>query len=294
MTRSSFDTRFQPQPVHPSAADRLREADGRPTTQVTFCVRGVQTAILATDYRGSGARIVPAMFSRWSQENFFRYMRQNYNLDGLVDYRTERIPETTQVVNPAHRTLDGQVRKQVGVLNRKIAQFGAINLEGEIEPAKVEAFEQRKSELLEAITLLQTEVENLKAQRKATPRHIPFDKLTEEARFDRLSIQSKHLIDTIKMISYRAETAMVQIAREKMARQDDARSLLRAIYGTEVDLMPDPQSGTLTVRLHPLANPSSDQPVRHLCDQLNATATLFPGTDLRLVYELASGAPQNP
>jgi hypothetical protein len=69
-----------------------------------------------------------------------------------------RSKRTTQVGNPAHRTLDAQVRKKVGVLNRKIGQFGAMNLEGEIEPAKVEAFEQRKSELLEAITLLQTEV----------------------------------------------------------------------------------------------------------------------------------------
>ena len=255
---------------------------------------GHQTAILATDYRSSGALAVPAMFGRWSQENFFRYMRQNYNLDGLIDYRTGEIPEITQVVNPAHRTLDGQVRKKVGVLNQKIAQFGAMNLEGEIEPAKVEAFEQRKSELHEAITLLQTEVDELKAQRKASPRHIPFDKLAEEARFDRLSIQSKHLIDTIKMIAYRAETAMVHIARQKMMRNDDARSLLRAIYSTEIDLMPDPQSRTLTVRLHPLANPSSDQVVRHLCDGLNATKTLFPGTDLQLTYELASGAPQNP
>jgi len=130
------------------------------------------------------------MFSRWSQENFFRYMRQSYNLDGLIDYGTEGVPETTMVVNPAHRTLDGQVRKKVGVLSRKIAEFGAINLEGEIEPCKVEAFAQRKSDLQESITQLQNEVDTLKAQRKATPRHIPFKDLPEEARFDRLCVPS--------------------------------------------------------------------------------------------------------
>jgi hypothetical protein len=31
-----------------------------------------------------GGAVGPAMFARWSQENFFRYMRQSYNLDGLV------------------------------------------------------------------------------------------------------------------------------------------------------------------------------------------------------------------
>ena len=228
------------------------------------------------------------MFGRWSQENFFRYMRQSFNLDGLVDYGTERVPATTKVVNPAYRTLDGQVRKKRGILNRKIAEFGAINLKGEIEPCKVEAFVQRKSGLQEDITQLTKEVADLKAQRKATQHHISYDELPEEARFDRLSTQSKHLVDTIKMIAYRAETAMAQIIREKMTRHDDARSLLRAIYSTEVDLMPDPQAKTLTVRLHPLANQSSDDAVHHICAELNETKTLFPGTELRVIYELVS------
>ena len=180
-------------------------------------------------------------------------------------------------------TLDGQVRKKVDALSRKIAEFGAINLEGEIEPCKVEAFAQRKSDLQESITQLQNEVDTLKAQRKATPRHIPFKDLPEEARFDRLSTQSKHLIDTIKMVAYRAETAMIQIVRQKMRRHDDARSLLCTIYSTEIDLLPDLQAKTLTIRLHPLANSSFDQAVRQLCAELNAAKALCPGTESRLI-----------
>jgi hypothetical protein len=249
---------------------------------------GHQTAFLSTDYRGSGAVLAPAMFARWSQENFFRYMRQSYHLDGLVDYGTERVPETIVVVNPVYRELDGQVRKKVGQLNRKMAEFAALNLEGEIEPRKIEAFTQRKSELQDSITQLQTDVAGHKVQRKATNRHITYNELPEAAQFDRLSTQSKHLVDTVKMIAYRAETAMAQIIRQKMQRHDDARSLLRAIYSTEVDMLPDPDSKTLTIRLHPLANRATDQAINHLCDELNATETLFPGTELRLVYKLVS------
>ena len=248
---------------------------------------GHQTAFLSTDYHGSAAVLAPAMFSRWSQENFFRYMRQSYNLDGLVDYGVADIPETTMVVNPAYRELDGQVRKAVGLLHRQRAEYGAINLE-EIEPRKVEVFAQRKSALRDSIAGLEAKVADLKARRKATKKHIAYGELPEAARFDRLSTQSKHLIDTIKMIAYRAETAMAQIIQQKMARHDDARSLLRGIYSTEVDILPDLQAKTLTIRLHPLANQSSDQAIRHLCDELNATETLFPGTELRLTYELVS------
>ena len=249
---------------------------------------GHQTAVLSTDYKSPAARLGPAMFARWSQENFFRYMRQSYNLDGLVDYATDIVPDTIMVVNPAYRTVDGRARKKIGVLNRKIAEFGAVNLEGEIEPCRVEAFTQRKSDLQESIASLQKEVDELKAKRKATKRHIPYQELPPQARFDRLSTQSKHLIDTIKMIAYRAETAMAQILRQKMTRHDDARSLLRAIYSTEADIVPDAQAKTLTIRLHPLANASSDLAVRNLCAELNATETLFPGTELRLIYDLVS------
>jgi prepilin-type processing-associated H-X9-DG protein len=249
---------------------------------------GHQTAVISTDYKSAAARLAPAMFARWSQENFFRYMRQSYNLDGLVDYGTDSVPDTTMAVNPAYRTLDGQARKKIGLLNRKIAEFGALNLEGEIEPCKVEAFTQHKSDLQDSITSLQKELDELKALRKATKRHIPYKELPPEARFDRLSTQSKHLIDTVKMIAYRAETAMAQILRQKMTRHDDARSLLRAIYSTEVDILPDPKAKTLTIRLHPLANPSADLAARHLCAQINSTETLFPGTELRLIYELVS------
>jgi hypothetical protein len=249
---------------------------------------GHQTAILSTDYRSPAAVLAPAMFGRWSQENFFRYMRQSFNLDALVDYRYDSVPETIMVVNPAYRALDGEVRKKVGLLNRRIAEFGAINLEGEIEPAKVEAYVQKKSDLQEVITRLNKEIDKLKAQRKATPRHIAYKDLPADARFDRLSTQSKHLVDTIKMIAYRAETAMAQIVRQKMSRHDDARSLLRAVFSTDVDLIPDEEAKTLTVRLHPLANTSSDEALKHLCAEINATETQFPGTQLRLIYELVS------
>ena len=117
------------------------------------------------------------MFSRWSQENFrFRYMRQSYNLDGLVDYGCDSVPETTMVVNPAYRTLDGQVRKTVSQLSRKIAAFGdQPQRRGQKDLAMWEAFAQRKADLQDNIALAsETETAELKAKRKATNKHITY------------------------------------------------------------------------------------------------------------------------
>ncbi len=250
--------------------------------------RGHQTALIATDYRSLQAPLAGAMFARWSQENFFKYAREHYNLDRLVDYRTEAISDPLQVVNPDHRRLDGQVRSCTGKLTRLLAKFGAMNMEGEIDPKTVEAFLQRKADCQEEIEHLQKELETLKAARKETARHIPIDELPEEEKFQKLSTPSKHLIDTIKMIAYRAETAMANLLRNKMKHPDESRSLLRALYKSDADLLPDEDAGTLTVRLHHMANQSSDTVIEELCEELNATETKFPGTDLRLVLKLGS------
>ena len=98
----------------------------------------------------------------------------------------------------------------------------------------------------------------------------------------------KHLVDTLKMIAYRAETAMANSLREHLKRPDEARRLLRALYTTEADLLPDPEAGTLTVRLHHAANGATDQVIEKLCEELNATETVFPRTNLRLVLKLGS------
>lgn len=251
---------------------------------------GHQTSVLATDYRSDVTGIAAAMFGRWTQENFFRYMRQHFSLDRLIDYQTEPLAETTTVVNPDWRQLDSQVRTKVGLLQRKLSQFARLQLHGDIEPKRVERFERDKAELQQQIHDLEVEVADLKVRRKAAPHHITAAQLPEDQRFRRLNTKSKDFIDTIKMVTYRAETAMALILRERMSRLDDARTQLREIYTTEGDLMPDLSAGTLTIRIHHMANRAADTAVQHLCDELNATMTIFPGTNLRLVYELVSRA----
>jgi len=250
--------------------------------------RGHQTAILCTDYRSEAAPLAVAMFARWSQENFFKYAREHYSLDRLADYRTEVISEPLRVVNPDYRHLDGKVRSVTGKLTRRLAKFAALTLEASIEPEHVEPFVRRKAALQEDIEALQRELDTLKTQRKETPHHIAFDELPEEAQFRQLSTQSKHLVDTLKMIAYRAETAMANSLREHLKRPDEARRLLCSLYTTEADLLPDPDAGTLTVRLHHAANAATDQALEKLCEELTATETVFPRTNLRLVLKLGS------
>ncbi len=70
---------------------------------------GHQTAMITTARGLHNPVVAGRMFSRWCQENFFKYMMQHYDIDGLVQYGSAEIPGTVRVVNPAWRTLDKAV-----------------------------------------------------------------------------------------------------------------------------------------------------------------------------------------
>jgi len=250
---------------------------------------GHQTSVVSTDFQSDVGPLAAKMFARWCQENFFKYMIENYGLDRMASYSIEDIPDTTRVVNPEHRGVEREIRTKAATLSRKTAEFGALELAMDNgESTTLDAQIQKRATMHEEIDGLAQEIVSLKLKRKAVPRHIPMSELPAGQKLERLSIGTRQLLDTVKMIAYRAETAMAQTIQENMWRSDDARNLLRAIYANEVDLLPEPENRILYVRLHSLANRSSDTAAAHLCNELNETETIFPGTELRLVYELVS------
>jgi hypothetical protein len=233
------------------------------------------------------------MFGRWSQENFLKYMREHYALDRLLSYQVLKMDETTQVVNPVWRKLDRAVRSLTAKLHPRLARFGAMNLAGPIDPEAVESFLKKKAAVQQEIQALQTQLRERKVERAAVDQHLPLGQVPEAERFDRLSSGSKDLVDTIKLVAYQAETAMAHVLREGLPkwRQEEERRLLQSLYASEADLIPDPVAGTLTVRIHYPANALLGRAVATLCEELTTTETVFPTTHLRLVYQLADGAP---
>ncbi|MGH9261179.1 MAG: putative transposase, partial [Acidimicrobiales bacterium] len=71
---------------------------------------GHQTQVLTTRTDPDPARLAHAMFHRWSQENFFRYMRAHYGLDALDSYATTDDEPTRTVPNPDRRHADRELR----------------------------------------------------------------------------------------------------------------------------------------------------------------------------------------
>ena len=252
---------------------------------------GHQTSLISTDYGNTSPQDAGRLFSRWSQENFFRYAMEHFGIDLLAEYGTEEIPETKRpVVNPAWRELDRQSRSLKSRLIHRQARFAALTLHPESDPQQVAKWEQQKADLRDEIEPLEHQLNDVQKRRKETSQHLEWKDLPEEHKFRRLAPGRKRLLDTVKMIAYRAETAMTRIVREKLAREDDARALLRDLFRSEADILPDLENDVLEVRVHAMANPRSNRAIQHLIAHLNEADMAYPGTKLKLNFSSTAPA----
>jgi transposase len=255
---------------------------------------GHQTSLISTAYGDEDHQDAGRLFSRWSQENFFQYAMKHYGIDLLSEYGTDGFPAPKrEVVNPARRELDTRRRSLASRLTRKRAEYAAQTMHPEADPKKISDWQQRQAELVEVIEHLEHELSEVKQRQSETPSHLSWEALPTEAQFQQLAPSRKRLLDTVKMIAYRAETAMVGIVRETLSRADDGRALIQDLFRQDADFLLDEKKECLEVRVHPFANPRWNRAISHLLEHLNAAEMTCPGTKLKLVYSLIAPPPEN-
>ena len=249
---------------------------------------GHQTSILSTAYELPLTDLAVRMFSRWCQENFFRYMIQHFEIDMINEYGTESLPDTERVVNPTWRDLDRARNSVQNKLRYRRARFAELTMhsESEADPDKFQKWTLKKGQLLEEIEDLEHSLAQIKASLKATPKHITWGELSDEDKFRRLLPGRKRLADTVRMVAYRAETAMAGMLAGPTLNTSAARRLLQDLFVATADILPDPENGILRIRVHSASRPSANRSLSALFEKLNETETLYPGTQLKLIYEL--------
>ncbi len=78
---------------------------------------GHQTAIVTSRWDLRAIMVAYRMFERWRQENFFKYMREEFLIDTLTDDEVEPDDPHRLVANPARRAAD-KARPDGGWLHR--------------------------------------------------------------------------------------------------------------------------------------------------------------------------------
>jgi hypothetical protein len=246
---------------------------------------GHQTQVITSRWDLRDIEVAYRMFDRWRQENFFKYMREEFLLDALVDYQIEPEDPTRTIPNPERRALDKEMKAARADLARLEREYGAAAAtSAEQRRPTMRGFKIAHGKLGKQLRAARDRVARLFAQRQNLPKRVEVRDLTERT-VVKLATERKHLTDIFKMVAYQAESDLLALLRPHYARADqEGRTLLHELFGIAGDIRVN--DSELHITLAPLSSPHRTQAAMVLCEMLDRTTTTFPGSHLRMRFAM--------
>jgi hypothetical protein len=248
---------------------------------------GHQTAVLTSRWDLRDIVVAYRMFERWRQENFFKYMRQEFLIDALVDYQAEPDDPNRSIPNPARKAVDKELRNtraRYAKLQEKYGSTALDYLEGRTPTMRT--FTVAEKQIQREIREAADEVTKLTERQKSLPVRIPLSESPDAEKAMKLPSERKHLANVLKMVAYQIEGSLVELLRPYYPRtEDEGRTLIQTALRSSASIEPTAQE--VRVTLASLSSPHRSRAIASVCEVLNKTGTAFPGTKLRLQFALA-------
>lgn len=293
--------------VRPLPRSTFREetthADGKPHTyriaEATTRLRGApllrRIAVARTDGKETeivtsrqdlpAAQLAYRMFERWRQENFFKYLKEEFAIDGLVEYADEPADPERSVPNPRKAAESAKLAEARADVARLERELGAkVEDNAEAQRATVRGFKIAHAEIRQQLEFARRRVEVLEESLRAIPARVAVKDLVPPGeQVVKLAPERKLLTDAVKMAAYRAESKLLEIVRPHFARTDDEG---RVFVKEALDLCGDleVEGDELRVVLQPMSAPRFTRVLEAVCAQLNAMKPRFPESPYRLRY----------
>jgi transposase len=246
---------------------------------------GHQTPILTSRRDLPAAQVAYRMFERWRQENFFKYLGEEYALDALADHAVERDDPNREVPNPAWAAVDAQLHQAQAQVDRLQTEYGLEALTNlEQQRPTMRGFKIAQGKLGQKIWSAMQRVMQLEARRAKIPRRVPVQAVTDEP-VVKLAPERKHLTNLIKMVAYQAESDLLRMVAPHYRRvEEEGRTLIQSALASAADL--EVTDLELRVTLAPQSSAHRTRAIAALCEELNQSEILFPGSTLRLRYAI--------
>jgi transposase len=251
---------------------------------------GHQTPVLTSRWDLRDIAVAYRMFERWQQENFFKYMRQEFLIDALADYEVEPDNPARLVPNPAKKEIDKQLSAARAALAELQEEYGATVLDyRDGRTATMRQFTSEEKRIHREIQDAADRITDLSARRKNLPKHIPLGDFKKDQEFVKLSTERKHLTNVLKMVAYQIESDLVERLHPYYARVDEeGRTLIQTALQSSASIQPNKDE--LRIIMNPLSSKHRSKAIAALCRDLNQSNTAFPGTNLRMRFDVAEGS----
>jgi Transposase DDE domain len=248
---------------------------------------GHQTPIVTSRWDLRAIVVAHRMFERWRQENFFKYLREEYLIDALVDYQVEPDDPNRSVPNPVRKAVEKEIhttRVQLQKLRQSYAATAIDYFRGRSRAMAGVKIKEKK--IRAALDKTIDRIKKLKVRRASLPARVPLVDARKGQELVKLSTERKHLTNILKMIAYQMESDLVELVRPHYKRvEDEGRTLIQSALQDMADI--EPTVDQLRITLAHLSSPHRSRVLEALCEVLNETNTLFPGSQLRMRYSVA-------
>jgi transposase-like protein len=259
-----------------------------------LCDNGHQTSVITTRQDLSLEEIARRMFFRWNQENFFKYMRQEYNLDHLVSRDVEPADIERMVPNPEKKALKKEREKKVRQLKTKKEKYATRAADNNEKQCRtMRGFNISNYGLKSDIKWIEGQIKSLEAKIKGLPDKVQITEVLDKNKIVRLETEKKRLTDAIRMACYRAETQLYETVGHHAAfarNLDEGRAFLQRMFQHPADIVPNYDENQLEVMFHTMSTQRENTALNKICEVINEKKMSYPGTNLKLVFKAPCGA----
>ncbi|MDO8836174.1 MAG: hypothetical protein Q7V01_11290, partial [Vicinamibacterales bacterium] len=250
-----------------------------------------QMHILTTRADLPAAEIRYRMGSRWRQENHYRYARMHFDLDSHDSYRAGQDDPDRMVPNPAKKLAYQQVEKARRALHLAETTRDRELLTASTPPPGFTTV--LTNAMINTITAdahtAHAALQAAQAAHQAIPARLPLAHIHPGQQV--LDTETKLIHHAIRIAAFNTAQSLARaiLTDTGYTRGDDeAHTLIRTALAGSGDIIPDHDTNTLHIRLDPLPAPRHTAAIDELCQALNDTNTVYPGTDLTLRYSIKS------
>jgi len=255
---------------------------------------GHQTPIVMSRWDLRAIVVAHRMFERGRQEDFFKYLREEYLIDALVDYQVEPDDPNRSVPNPVRKAVEKEIHTARVHLKKLRQSYGATAIDHfhvHGRSRTMAGFEIKGKKIRTAIDKTIDGIKKLKIRRASLPARVPLVDARKGQELVKLSTERKQLTNILKMIAYQMESDLVELVRPHYKRvEDEGRTLIQSALQYTADI--EPTVDQLRITLAPLSSPHRSRVLAALCEVLNKTNTLFPGTQLHMRYSVTPSHPE--
>ena len=249
---------------------RVLRSDGGQTSVITNCHVKIPCM-----------EVLAILFSRiGSQENIFKYMRTEFDIDAMACYAFEDVGMEVEHPNPDFSALE----KEAATLRKKrdslLAELGKKVQSAEPEQA-AEAL--RKFKHATQLEKINNRLDMIKAEKTATP----IRENATAAGYKRPKMASKRLMNVIKIAAYMIETKLFErLETHYKNNKKEGRKLLATTFRTAGALKLAP--GKIIITLEPQSSPARTKAINGLTADLNKMNAKFPGSTRVIQFEPTS------